>query len=74
MCRAPFRAEKMNPSAKLKVFQATLRPTDYKLQPSKSPVRDQLPQGRTIHTLLLTYKVSIEAEGKFQVTVPMLNR
>ena len=36
--------------------------------------RDQLPQGRTIHALLLTYKLSVEAEGKYRVTVPMLNR
>lgn len=43
------------------------------MQPLDSP-RDQLPQGRTIHALLLTYKLSLEAEGKHRVTVPMLNR
>ena len=43
------------------------------MQPLEGP-RDQLPQGRTIHALLLTYKLSLEAEGKHRVTVPMLNR
>ena len=48
--------------------------TGHKLQPSKSISRDQLPQGRIIHTLLLTYKVKIEAEAKYKVTVPILNK
>lgn len=65
--------EKINPSAKLNVLQIPLRPTDTQMQPLSSD-RDQLPQGRTIHALLLTFKLSIEAEGKYRVTVPMLNR
>lgn len=73
-CRAPFRAEKIKPVAKLTSHQLAIRPSDHKLQPSNNPARDQLPLGRTIHTLLLTYKFKAEAEGKYKVTVPILNR
>lgn len=72
-CRAPFRTEKINPSAKLNTFQIPLKPVESQMQPLDA-ARDQLPQGRTIHALLLTYKLSLEAEGKHRVTVPMLNR
>ena len=72
-CRAPFRTEKINPSAKLSTFQIPLKPVESQMQPLDA-ARDQLPQGRTIHALLLTYKLSLEAEGKHRVTVPMLNR
>ena len=71
--RAPFRTEKINPSAKLSTFQIPLKPVESQMQPLDA-ARDQLPQGRTIHALLLTYKLSLEAEGKHRVTVPMLNR
>ncbi len=71
--RAPFRTEKVNPSAKLNTFQIPLKPVESQMQPLDA-ARDQLPQGRTIHALLLTYKLSLEAEGKHRVTVPMLNR
>ncbi len=71
--RAPFRTEKINPSAKLNTFQIPLKPVESQMQPLDA-ARDQLPQGRTIHALLLTYKLSLEAEGKHRVTVPMLNR
>jgi len=71
--RAPFRIEKINPSAKLNTFQIPLKPVESQMQPLDA-ARDQLPQGRTIHALLLTYKLSLETEGKHRVTVPMLNR
>lgn len=71
--RAPIRTEKVNPSAKLNTFQIPLKPVESQMQPLHA-ARDQLPQGRTIHALLLTYKLSLEAEGKHRVTVPMLNR
>jgi hypothetical protein len=65
--------EKINPSAKLNTFQIPLKPVESQMQPLDA-ARDQLPQGRTIHALLLTYKLSLETEGKHRVTVPMLNR
>ena len=36
--------------------------------------RDALPNGRTIHTLLLTYKLTVVEAGKHTVTLPLLNR
>lgn len=71
--RAALRTEKINPTAKLHTLQIPLRPTDSQMQPLSSQ-RDQLPQGRIIHALMLTYKLSVENEGKHRVTVPMLNR
>ncbi|KAL0038695.1 hypothetical protein WJX79_003623 [Trebouxia sp. C0005] len=73
LVRAPIRSEKINPSAKLNDFQIPLKPVESQMHPLDA-ARDQLPQGRTIHALLLTYKLSLEAEGKHRVTVPMLNR
>ncbi|KAL0024941.1 hypothetical protein WJX77_004746 [Trebouxia sp. C0004] len=73
LVRAPFRSEKVNPSVKLNTFQIPLKPVESQMQPLDA-ARDQLPQGRTIHALLLTYKLSLDAEGKHRVTVPMLNR
>ena len=71
--RSALRTEKINPSAKLHTLQIPLRPTETQMQPLSSQ-RDQLPQGRIIHALMLTYKLSLETEGKHRVTVPMLNR
>ena len=71
--RAALRTEKINPNVKLHTLQIPVRPTDTQMQPLCSP-RDQLPQGRIIHALTLTYKLSLDTEGKHRVTVPMLNR
>lgn len=70
--RAPFRSEKLAPSAKLSTVRMPLRPSEAVLAPLGS--RDVLPNGRTIHSLTLTYKFKAEEAGKHTVTLPLLNR
>lgn len=73
LARAPLMREKIKPVAKLDVLRIPLRPTDSTLAPLKAP-RDVLPQGRTIHRLVLTYKLSLTEGGKVTPRVPLLNR
>lgn len=73
LVRAPLRREKVKPSAKLDVLRIPLRPTEAELAPLSAP-RDALPGGRTIHRLVLTYKLSLAEDGKVRPTLPMLNR
>ena len=72
-CRAPFQSEKLVPAAKLTAVHIPLRPTEAVLAPLPG-ARDVLPNGRTIHTLLLTYKLTVGEAGKHTVTLPLLNR
>ena len=72
-CRAPFQGEKLVPAAKLTAVHIPLRPTEAVLAPLPG-ARDVLPDGRTIHTLLLTYKLTVAEAGKHTVTLPLLNR
>ncbi|CAL8469996.1 g9538 [Coccomyxa elongata] len=71
--RAPFRSEKFAPAAKLSTVRIPLRPTEAVLAPLPG-ARDVLPNGRTIHTLTLTYKLTVAEAGKHTVTLPLLNR
>jgi len=72
--RAPLLREKIKPSAKLDTVRIPLRPTDAGvLAPLRAP-RDLLPVGRTIHSLLLSYKLSLPEGGKVTPKVPLLNR
>lgn len=72
--RAPLGREKIKPVATLDVVQISLRPqTDPELIPLTEP-RDVLPGGRTIHRLLLAYKLSLQEGGKITPRVPLLNR
>ena len=73
IARAPLMREKIKPVAKLDVLRIPLRPTDSSLAPLKAP-RDVLPKGRTIHRLVLTYKLSLSEGGKVTPRVPLLNR
>jgi tripeptidyl-peptidase-2 len=75
IARAPFRREKIKPSAKLDTVRIPLRPTDAGIAPAPllGP-RDVLPGGRTIHSLLLSYKLSLPEGGKVTPRVPLLNR
>ena len=50
-----------------------LRATAAELAPLASP-RDTLPEGRTIHRLTLTYKLTLAEGGKVTPTLPSLNR
>jgi hypothetical protein len=72
-CRAPFQSEKLVPAVKLTAVHIALRPTEAVLAPLPG-ARDVLPNGRTIHTLLLTYKLTVAEAGKHTVTLPLLNR
>ena len=72
-CRAPFRRERLAPAAKLEKVCIPLRPTEAVLAPLPG-ARDVLPNGRTIHTLTLTYKLNVAEAGKHAVTLPLLNR
>ncbi len=71
--RAPIRAEKMTPSAKLDRLRMAVRPHEAAMTPLPGP-RDALPDGRTAHALVLTYKFSLAEDGKVTPTLPMLNR
>ena len=71
--RAPFRAEKMTPSAKLDRLRMAVRPHEVAMTPLPGP-RDALPDGRTAHAMVLTYKFSLAEDGKVTPTLPMLNR
>jgi tripeptidyl-peptidase II len=74
IARAPLLREKIKPSAKLDTVRIPLRPTDAGvLAPLRAP-RDVLPGGRTIHSLLLSYKLSLQEGGKVTPRVPLLNR
>ena len=72
-CRAPFRPEKLAPSAKLTKVRIPLRPAEAALAPLGAE-RDTLPSGRVIHALTLTYKLAVAEAGKHTVTLPLLNR
>lgn len=72
-CRAPFRRERLAPAAKLEKVRIPLRPTEAVLAPLPG-ARDVLPNGRTIQTLTLTYKLNVAEAGKHAVTLPLLNR
>lgn len=61
------------PQLKLDVLRIPLRPTDAELSPLPWP-RDTLPEGRVIHRLILTYKLSLAEAGKVTPTLPMLNK
>ena len=63
----------MKPKAELTHLRIPLRPTEWTLTPLAG-ARDQLPEQRTIHSLVLTYKFTAEEAGKYKPTVPMLNR
>lgn len=72
--RAPLRRERMKPTAKLDVVRLPLRPAaDAELAPLSGP-RDVLPGGRTIHKLVLTYKLILAEGGKVTPRLPALNR
>ncbi|KAK9809052.1 hypothetical protein WJX72_008467 [[Myrmecia] bisecta] len=71
--RSPFRVEKVNPGAKLTHVRIPLRPAETQLAPLLDP-RDALPEGRVIHSLMLTYKLSVAEAGKHKPTLPMLNK
>ncbi len=71
--RAPFRSEKLAPAAKLSNVRIPLRPTEAVLAPLPG-ARDVLPNGRTIHSLTLTYKFTVAEAGKHTVALPLLNR
>lgn len=72
-CRAPFQAEKLSPSAKLTTVHIPLRPSEALLAPLLGK-RDALPNQRTIHSLLLTYKLTVVEAGKHTVRLPLLNK
>ena len=71
-CRAPIQSEKLVPAAKLTTVHIPLRPSEAVLAPLRGE-RDALPNNRTIHSLLLTYKLSVAEAGKHTVTLPPLN-
>ena len=71
-CRAPIQSEKLVPSAKLTAVHIPLRPCEAVLAPLPGK-RDALPNNRAIHSLLLTYKLSVAEAGKHTVTLPPLN-
>ena len=72
-CRAPFQAEKLAPSAKLTTVHIPLRPSESVMAPLLGK-RDALPNQRTIHSLLLTYKLTVVEAGKHTIRLPLLNK
>jgi hypothetical protein len=70
---ASLRREKVQPRAKLDTLHIPLRPAEAELAPLGTP-RDTLWEGRVIHRLLLTYKLSLTEGGQVTPTLPMLNR
>ncbi len=70
--RAPFRPERLQPSAKLEALLVPLRPASAEVAPLEG-ARDQLPRGRTPHGLTLTYTLKLEEGGKITPRLPMLN-
>ncbi|MEW5301337.1 MAG: hypothetical protein WDW36_004201 [Sanguina aurantia] len=69
---APLRNERIKPEAKLTTLRIPLRPTEALLQPLPGP-RDLLPEGRTVHRLLLTYKLTVTEPGKYKPCLMLLN-
>ena len=63
----------MAPVAKLDRLLISVRPSETRLSPL-SWARDSLPEGRTAHALVLTYKFSLAEDGKVTPSLPMLNR
>ena len=70
---APLGREKVKPTAKLESVSYPLRPIKYAIKPLSAP-RDVLPENRTIHQMVLTYKLSLTEGGKVTPRVPLLNR
>ena len=71
-CRAAFRSEVIEPKARLKAVRSTLRPSSAALAPL-SAARDQLPDGRLVHGLTLTYTLDVKEAGKHTMRLPLLN-
>jgi len=69
---APFRAEKVKPTAKVTGLRWSLRPTKSALAPL-SPPRDALPSGgRLTHGLCLTYSFEAAEAGDYRLALPSL--
>lgn len=69
---SPLALERLSPSATLNWVRLAFRPTEVKLEPL-GKWRDLLPNGREVHGLLLTYKVSLSESGKYTPRIPLLN-
>ncbi|KAK3236845.1 tripeptidyl-peptidase II Tpp2, partial [Cymbomonas tetramitiformis] len=72
-CIAPLRMESFKPEAKLTTVRTALRPSKAVMSPLRDP-RDQLPDGRVIHALVLTYTLSVKEPGTFTPRLPGINR
>lgn len=71
--KATLRREKIKPSAKLETLRIPVRPSEFELNPLSKP-RDVLPGGRTIHRLVLIYKIKLAEDGAITPCVPLFNR
>ncbi|KAK9867034.1 hypothetical protein WJX84_006426, partial [Apatococcus fuscideae] len=72
LIRAPISTEKLQLSAQLSKVQIPLRPSSSCLQ-ALSGDRDRLPNGKAVHSLILTYKLTVTEAGKHIPTLPTLN-
>lgn len=59
---APFAAERIAPSATLRTLRQSIRPSEYALRPLPD-ARDELPDNRRVHELVLSYKFSRSEDG-----------
>eukprot|EP00249_Psilotum_nudum_P018372 c26772_g1_i1 orf=205-4470(+) len=66
-------AERLAPRAVFTKIRSPYQPVDVKLEPL-SVDRDQLPNGRRIVALTLTYKFTVAEAGKVTPRVPLLNK
>jgi len=72
-CWAPLRAETLQPVVKVTAVQTKLRPTKATLSPLSAP-RDQHPDGRGIHSLVLQYSLKVKEPGMFTPRLVGINR
>lgn len=70
---APLRRTNLNVYANLKVLSIPLRPTSAQLT-TQASARDRLPQGRIMHRLLLSYKLSLKEAGECKCMLAPLHQ
>ena len=69
---APLRDERLSPSGTLKTWRRYVRPSKSEINPL-DPVRDQLPDNKQIHEMILTYTIDQPATGRVTPILSMKN-
>jgi len=68
-----FGEETVEPKATLTHRHITYRPKSYNVQPLPAGYRDELPGGKSVYEIILTYNFDMDKKANCKVTFPTLN-